>query len=348
MLHNSKGGVIYPPLSPLEEARQLERKAMFSSCLKLGGLLLGYELFKQLLVYVFYGIVASVHGGGFYLLPWDSIPYLKAHQEVVKTTSFSMGVNLSVVLVGSAVMLLTARFVFKIRFGDQLVPKKEHMPQAFKWFPLCLLVNVVFSLIINYIQSYFAAFGFVIPESDFSIQQPSVLALVLQFTYVIIVGPVVEELIFRGLIISVLKPYGKWLAVFFSAFSFGIMHGNIPQAVATFTSALVMGAVAVKCNSIVPTIIIHIINNIFASYFDFSDIIGWPYASEIYMAVQILTMFAGVFVLMVFGWQLLRVQESRYALTLKQRMGAVFLNAGMLAFYGYELYSMLKQIILAN
>ena len=266
-----------------------------------------------------------------------------------------MGVNLSVVLVGSAVMLLTARFVFKIRFGDQLVPKKEHMPQAFKWFPLCLLVNVVFSLIINYIQSYFAAFGFVIPESDFSIQQPSVLALVLQFTYVIIVGPVVEELIFRGLIISVLKPYGKWLAVFFSAFSFGIMHGNIPQAVATFTSALVMGAgnnVYEAAPGEAITVQWTVKNDQKVSglqmYFDFSDIIGWPYASEIYMAVQILTMFAGVFVLMVFGWQLLRVQESRYALTLKQRMGAVFLNAGMLAFYGYELYSMLKQIILAN
>ena len=348
MTNGFNGGVIYPPRSPLEEARELERRALFINTAKLGSLLIIYEILRRVLTYVYYGVVATVCSGSFNMMPWQSVEYLKAHQEIVNTTLFSMAANLSIVLVSVTILMLMARLVFKLKVFELTKPCKRSIPQAAKWFPLCMLVNILVSLIIRLIQNYLSAYGVVIPESDFSIKEPSTLAIVLQFLYVILIGPVAEELIYRGLILTALKPFGSRLAVFFSALIFAVMHGNIPQAASAFVSALVMGAVAVRCGSIIPTILIHIANNIFASYYDFSDVLGWANADEIYMAMQIVILFAGVFVLFVFGYQLLEVKDGRYALPFGKRMTAVFTNPAMLMYLLYELYCMMKLILLAN
>lgn len=321
---------------------------MFIDCAKLGALLLGYEILNKILTYVYYGIVASVNGGGFYMLPSDSVAFLRAHQEISRSTVFSMGANLFVVCISATVTLITARLILKARLSEMIKPHKQHFPQAFKWMPLCMLANVMISLVINILKSYFAAYGVTIPENDFTIVSPTTAAIVMQFVYVIVVGPIVEELIFRGLILTLLKPYGSGVAIFFSAFCFGIMHGNIPQAASAFGSALIMAAIALKCGSVIPTILIHIFNNMMASYSDFSAVMNWPYADEIQMAIQIILMFAGVFVLLVFGKQLLDLKGKPCAMTFGQRMAAAFSNPLLLSFIAYELYFMIKTIINAN
>ena len=63
--------------------------------------------------------------------------------------------------------------------------------------------------------------------SDFSIHQPSAIAVIVQFSYVVIIAPIVEEFIYRGAILTALSPYGRGAAVLFSALAFGLMHGNI-------------------------------------------------------------------------------------------------------------------------
>lgn len=80
------------------------------------------------------------------------------------------------------------------------------------------------------------------------------------FLYAGIIGPVVEELVFRGFVLRSLDKYGKNLAIVISSALFGIMHGNIPQAVFAFLTGLVFGYVASKY-SIVWCIILHILNN---------------------------------------------------------------------------------------
>ena len=73
-----------------------------------------------------------------------------------------------------------------------------------------------------------------VPTSDFSIHQPSAIAVIVQFSYVVIIAPIVEEFIYRGAILTALSPYGRGAAVLFSALAFGLMHGNIPQAASAF------------------------------------------------------------------------------------------------------------------
>lgn len=81
------------------------------------------------------------------------------------------------------------------------------------------------------------------------------------FLYASILGPVSEELIFRGYILQSLRPYGKKFAIVFSAFLFGVFHGNLLQTPYTFLMGLVLGYVTVEYH-IGWAVALHVFNNL--------------------------------------------------------------------------------------
>lgn len=87
---------------------------------------------------------------------------------------------------------------------------------------------------------------------------PDNISLVL---YGCLLAPVAEELLFRGLVLRSLMPYGKRLAIFLSAFTFGLYHGNLIQAPFAFLVGLVLGYVATEY-SVVWSMVLHLINNL--------------------------------------------------------------------------------------
>lgn len=80
------------------------------------------------------------------------------------------------------------------------------------------------------------------------------------FLYVALIGPVAEEILFRGFILRTLQPYGKRFAILLSALLFGVYHGNIVQAPFAFAIGLVLGYTAIEY-SILWAIILHVFNN---------------------------------------------------------------------------------------
>lgn len=81
------------------------------------------------------------------------------------------------------------------------------------------------------------------------------------FLYAGLVGPIMEELIFRGIILRILRPNGKKIAIVGSAFLFGLFHGNLIQTPFAFCVGLVLGYVAVEY-SILWSMVLHIFNNL--------------------------------------------------------------------------------------
>lgn len=81
------------------------------------------------------------------------------------------------------------------------------------------------------------------------------------FFYVGILGPVAEEILFRGLVLRLLRPHGKTLAILGSAFLFGIFHGNLVQAPFAFFVGLVLGYAALEY-SVVWAMALHVFNNL--------------------------------------------------------------------------------------
>ena len=84
------------------------------------------------------------------------------------------------------------------------------------------------------------------------------------FLYAGLLAPIAEEILFRGLILRNLLPYGKKIAVFISALLFGLYHGNIVQTPFAFAVGLVLGYVAVEY-SIVWAMALHMFNNLIIS-----------------------------------------------------------------------------------
>ncbi|PAB59526.1 CPBP family intramembrane glutamic endopeptidase [Anaeromicrobium sediminis] len=79
---------------------------------------------------------------------------------------------------------------------------------------------------------------------------------------IVIVGPIVEELLFRGIILKgFMKHYSPKKAVIVSAFLFALVHMNIWQFVVAFPLGLILGWWFVKTNSIIPCILGHMFNN---------------------------------------------------------------------------------------
>ena len=84
------------------------------------------------------------------------------------------------------------------------------------------------------------------------------------FLYVGFGAPIVEEIIFRGLVLRSVEPYGKKFAIFASALLFGLYHGNIIQIPFAFGVGLVLGYVTVEYNMIW-AMILHMFNNLILS-----------------------------------------------------------------------------------
>jgi len=83
-----------------------------------------------------------------------------------------------------------------------------------------------------------------------------------------IVGPVLEEMLFRGAITTeLLKCYNPKYAIFLSALFFGIFHLNPAQILTAFLIGLLLAWLYYKTQSLWPGILVHIMNNSLAVYF---------------------------------------------------------------------------------
>lgn len=77
-----------------------------------------------------------------------------------------------------------------------------------------------------------------------------------------IAAPILEELIFRGVILkNFLKKHKPMWAIFWSAFLFGVFHLNPWQFLAAFLIGLIIGWLYYKTKSIWPGIFVHFLNN---------------------------------------------------------------------------------------
>jgi len=79
---------------------------------------------------------------------------------------------------------------------------------------------------------------------------------------VVIIAPIVEELIFRGIIMhGLMRNYSKFTAVFISALMFALFHLNPWQFPATFFLGILLGILMLQTHNIYLCILGHAINN---------------------------------------------------------------------------------------
>lgn len=82
--------------------------------------------------------------------------------------------------------------------------------------------------------------------------------------YVCLAAPIWEELVFRGLLLRSLEPFGKKLAVTASAVLFGLYHGSPIQTPYAILVGLILGYVAMEYN-VIWAMVLHMMNNLLLS-----------------------------------------------------------------------------------
>lgn len=89
--------------------------------------------------------------------------------------------------------------------------------------------------------------------------------LYLTLIFAVVIGPIVEEVMFRGIILPRLLFFGERFAVFVSALLFGLFHGNFEQFFYAFAIGLIFGSIMAKTGKLRYTAVLHILLNLFGS-----------------------------------------------------------------------------------
>lgn len=136
-------------------------------------------------------------------------------------------------------------------------------PTALKWIAISVVLGLIgFGLIFIVEGVYFHFITEANTQADFQAAAKGGLAsiLLLSFTGAIL-GPIGEELVFRGVVQSALQKYGSWVALIGSSLMFAAIHGPSVIFVDAFVMGLLFGAVFRLSGSIWPAITLHIVYN---------------------------------------------------------------------------------------
>lgn len=188
--------------------------------------------------------------------------------------------------------------VYRINYDDLSIREKEWTGKIFiKWFLFLYIVNITVLGISKGIFTWISPSitkSAVESLSEVTLTEPiaellevNLINLFLLVLYVCILAPVLEEIIFRGIILRSFEKYGKIFAVVGSAMLFGFSHGNPIQIPVTILMGVVLGF-GTLLYSIRFSILLHICNNIFSMFFPllFAEI---PLAAVVIVAASMLS-----------------------------------------------------------
>ena len=138
---------------------------------------------------------------------------------------------------------------------------------SFSWasFPPSLLIIAFafvmsFHFVIEPLSSFIPA-----PENLNQIISDMIQMPILAFVTIVVLAPLLEELLFRGIILDgYLKNYSPVNSILISAFLFALIHGNLAQGIGAFVMGIVMGLLYWRTKSLLLCIALHFTNNLTA------------------------------------------------------------------------------------
>lgn len=181
-------------------------------------------------------------------------------------------------LINDVVMYVPALVIFGFVFLNRLEYHRPGTPYQFKmhWvIPLFLAgytLAVSSSALTNLVAVFFSTLfgdGGGLPDVFSEVMPVSGTQMLVMFFTVGVVAPVCEEIIYRYLLLKPLRRYGDWQAIVITSLLFGFFHGNLSQFFYTAVMGFLLGVTAVRANSVLPAIVIHMLNNVFVIFNSF-------------------------------------------------------------------------------
>lgn len=229
-------------------------------------------LFSFLALFAFLGIQVLVSGVASAIMMVQCVGEaggdMTAGQELYMDKIQNSGFMTNILCIATAVSAIVAILWYKLAFVKKYtVEKKEELRKN------VLHGRVIAMLVIAAVGCYALdvtianLVAWLNPASmdTFELIMGSALSgsLVISFLTMVILAPIAEECLMRGIIFQMLsKRFAAVPAVILSAFFFSLYHLNIMQAIYVLPLGLLLGYTAYKCKSVLPCILIHMVNNL--------------------------------------------------------------------------------------
>lgn len=172
----------------------------------------------------------------------------------------------SLLMIFAAVLTLLCLWVFFVIRKKKITEEANLKPFDKKYWPAVLTGSVGLCLLVNFGMNLLPIPEDVLMEyaeaSEGLMEGPFVLLLIANA----IMAPVVEEILFRGLVFGRMRrAMPLWTALILSSVFFGLMHGQILWICYTTLVGLILGLVAWKTDSVWAPMFMHFAFNLFGT-----------------------------------------------------------------------------------
>ncbi len=154
------------------------------------------------------------------------------------------------------VFVLLAVFTEKTCFAGAALPRFACRGKHFLW--LIFPAFCFFTLGANLLSSYAVrALGGTLP---------AVVPSVSLFVGAVVIAPIAEELLFRGLLLRLFEGYGERFAILLSAVLFALAHGNLFQMPYALVAGVLLGYTATLAGGLFFPLAFHFLYNLLAFF----------------------------------------------------------------------------------
>lgn len=222
--------------------------------------------------------------------------------NLVSDTNF----NAALSIIFSTLVIATFGIWYYYRFEGNYLPKPSDTFHPFPFIGIILLVpavQIVSGLIISILSAIHPAWLEYYEKLMETAGMDENIGL-LMLVYSVILAPVGEELVFRGVTMRAARralPF--WLANIMQAFLFGCFHMNMIQGCYAFVAGLILGFICEKCGSIYYSIFFHIVFNFWGTVISTRIESALTHSSNetffiiLFYAVIVIAAIAGIFFL---------------------------------------------------
>ena len=235
----------------MEERRQIRKKYNLTALIIIINMIIFNVLGNGAII-----IACMILGGGFNFEAYRAgTEILYEHELLTAVLSFTPAVlsETTSVILGIKLLKINLRRLSSNREGYGGIT-------VVKLIILSLGMQFVLSVIVAIIDFLLSENGLSSATVDLS-PTTSLPANLLTVFYACLLGPVLEELLYRGVLLQSMRKYNERFAIILSALIFGLMHQNYQQFFVTFLVGIPLAVVTIKYNSLVPSIFAHIFLN---------------------------------------------------------------------------------------
>lgn len=191
--------------------------------------------------------------------------------EVTYNDEGMMIINFRDMFIGGCFPAFSAMVVFAgycifTRYDPKELFSTQHIngAEVFKYVLIVLFCQQVSSICAVFISSFLYSHGLEVTNLNYVLAHDPQTYGIDIFSSVIL-APIGEELIYRGIVLRCTAKVSRRFAIFFSALIFGLMHGNPYQLILGSLIGIPLAMITIKTGSIIPAIICHMSNNFIAS-----------------------------------------------------------------------------------